>query len=101
MLLALMLLDASSAFAAMGGSGSLPYESWLSTIVDSITGPVAYGISLLGIFSAGAALVLAGQEMSQFVKSLLFLVMVISFLIGAKEYLSGVMGKSALIIIGG
>lgn len=101
LLLALVLFDASSAFAAMGGSGSLPYEGWLSTVVSSISGPVAYGISLLGIIGAGAALALGGQEMSQFIKSLLYLVLVMALVIGAKEILSNVMGMSALIIIGG
>ena len=101
LLLTLVLFDASSAFAAMGGSGSLPYEGWLSTVVSSISGPVAYGISLLGIIGAGAALALGGQEMSQFIKSLLYLVLVMALVIGAKEILSNVMGKSALIVIGG
>ncbi|MEF1183010.1 TrbC/VirB2 family protein, partial [Vibrio campbellii] len=39
-------------FAANASSTGLPWESPLERIVDSITGPVAFGASALGIVAA-------------------------------------------------
>ena len=100
-LLTLFLFSASSAYAAIGGSGSLPYEGWLNTILQSVSGPVAYVISVFSFISSGITLALSGQDMSHFVRYLLYLVLVLSFIIGAKDIVANVMGKSALIVIGG
>ena len=47
--------DALAADTA-SGSSVLPYETWLKTIQKSLTGPVAFSVSLIGIVSCGATL---------------------------------------------
>jgi type IV secretion system protein VirB2 len=53
LVLAFLATDAG----ASSGGGSLPWEGPLQTITTSMTGPVAYAISLIGIVVAGAMLV--------------------------------------------
>ncbi|MBS0552486.1 MAG: TrbC/VirB2 family protein, partial [Proteobacteria bacterium] len=47
-LLALVLLAPQLALASEGTGGSLPYESWLTNLRNSVTGPVAFTLSLIG-----------------------------------------------------
>ncbi len=74
--------------AATAGSG-LPWESPLSTIQSSLTGPVATAIAVIALFAAGAALVF-GDEMSNFVKRVLIGVMALALLIAGSHFLSGI-----------
>lgn len=51
--LALMMVLVLAIFApeqayATGTAGGLPYESWLTNLQNSVTGPVAFGISIIG-----------------------------------------------------
>jgi type IV secretion system protein VirB2 len=55
----LFAVHAVSAYAA-GGAG-LPWETPLATITESLTGPVAYGVTLGGVFGSGAALLFHGD----------------------------------------
>lgn len=75
------------AYASQGMGGSLPYESWLASLRNSITGPVAFSLSIIGIVMAGAALIFGG-EISGFFKTLIFLVLVMSLLVGSQSLLS-------------
>ena len=52
-LLALFLLAPQHAFASEGTGGSLPYEGWLTNLRNSVTGPVAFALSIIGIVVAG------------------------------------------------
>lgn len=81
------LFLSQEASASQGMGGSLPYESWLSSLRNSITGPVAFSLSIIGIVVAGATLVFGG-EISGFFKTLLFLVLVMSLLVGSQNLLS-------------
>ncbi len=56
------------------GSSVLPYETWLKTIQKSLTGPVAFSVSLIGIVSCGATLIFTGGEMGRFMRSIVYLV---------------------------
>ena len=67
---------ASTAHAATGGAG-LPWEQPLTTLSNSVTGPVAYGVSLIGIVGAGGVLIFAGGMVNEFLRAVLFCVMVI------------------------
>lgn len=96
-LLSIVLLDASSAFAAMGGSGSMPYEEWLMKIADSITGPVAYVVLLLCIAGTGISWAFGGQEIQHYLKTMIFVCIAMAFVIGASEIATNIFGKSALI----
>jgi type IV secretion system protein VirB2 len=93
---ALLMLLASHAHAASGAGGGLPYEDWLTRIRQSITGPVAFGISVIAIVAAGAMLIFGG-DMNGFMKTLVFIVLVLAFVIAAQNTLSAITGTGAVI----
>jgi type IV secretory pathway VirB2 component (pilin) len=95
-LLTLLVLFLPDAHASAGGGGGLPYEGWLGKLTDSITGPVAYAISLAALVAAGAALIFGG-DMNGFMKALLFLTLVLSLIVAAKNFLSGLTGTGATV----
>lgn len=74
--------------AAETSSGALPYESWLRTLQQSFTGPVAFSVSLLGIISCGATLIFMGGEIGRFVRSIVYLILVMTLLIGANSMMT-------------
>jgi type IV secretion system protein VirB2 len=87
---------APEAIAGTGG-GALPWESPLQTIADSISGPVAYAISLIGIVVAGAMLVWGG-EINEFARRIIMLVLVISLIVFATQLLSTLFNVSGAVI---
>lgn len=68
----------TAAYAAQ--TGDMPYESVLTQLSNSLTGPVAKSIALIGIVGSGAALIFGG-EITGFLKSVIYLVLVCSLLI--------------------
>lgn len=80
----LLLLFAVPGVALAGGTGAadLPYEKGLDKLMKSITGPVAFGISVIGVVSAGAMLIFGG-DMSGFMRSIVFVVLVIGLIVSA------------------
>lgn len=84
--------------ASTGGSGALPYEGWLDTLSNSITGPFAFSASLIGLVAAGATLMFGG-DLNGFFRTMIFLVLIMSLVIAAKNIMSAFFGKSALIIL--
>ena len=95
-MLAFMLLLAQDAHAAAGTGGGLPYEDWLTKIRQSITGPVAFAVSVIAIVAAGAMLIFGG-DMNGFMKTLVFIVLVLAFVIAAQNMLSAITGVGAVI----
>jgi type IV secretion system protein VirB2 len=98
LLLALCL--ASDAQASEGVGGTLPYESWLMNLRNSVTGPVAFSLSMIGIVVAGGALVMGG-DLSGFFRTLIFIVLVFAFLVGAQNMMSNFFGRGAEIAAAG
>ena len=94
--LALMMLLAPDAHASAGTGGGLPYEDWLTKIRQSITGPVAFSISIIAIVAAGAMLIFGG-DLNGFMKTLVFIVLVLAFVIAAQNMLSAITGTGAVI----
>jgi type IV secretion system protein VirB2 len=82
---------------ASSSGGGVPWEDPLSKIVDSITGPVAAGISVLAIVAAGITLVFGG-EISGFIKTLAYIALVIALIVGATNVLSSLFGISSTLI---
>jgi type IV secretory pathway VirB2 component (pilin) len=80
----LILCAGHSAHAATGGGG-LPWEAPLTTLSNSITGPVAYGASIIGIVGAGGILIFAGGQINEFLRAVMYIVLVIAFVIAAKN----------------
>jgi type IV secretory pathway VirB2 component (pilin) len=93
-LLAFMLLLPQHALASEGGGGQLPYESWLTNLRNSVTGPVAFTLSIVGIVIAGGVLIFGG-DLNGFFRTLFFLVLVMALLIGAQNMMSGLFGQGA------
>ncbi len=94
-LLALMLLSPD----LMASTSGLPWEGPLTKMVDSIKGPVAFGISVIAIVAAGAGLIFGG-EIGTFMKSAIILALIISLIVFAVNILSTAFGiGSALILV--
>lgn len=91
---AIFLLAPEHAFASAGTGGSLPYEDWLVNLRKSVTGPVAFTLSLIGIVVAGGILIFGG-ELNGFFRTLVFIVLVMALLVGAENMLSGFFGRGA------
>lgn len=93
LLLALCILS-TQVMASEGVGGSLPYESWLTSLRNSVTGPVAFTLSVVGIVIAGGALIFGG-DLNGFFRSLVFLTLVMALVIGANNIMSGFFGRGA------
>lgn len=90
-----LLMWPHAAWASESGGG-LPYESYLTKIRQSATGPIAYAFAVVGIVVAGGALVMGG-DLNGFARALLLLVLVASLLVGANAVLSSISGGGATI----
>lgn len=93
--LSCILCDSALA-SSTGTNNALPYEEWLSVVQKSLTGPVAFSISLIGIVTCGAILILGGGEIRGFVKTLVFIVLVMTLLIGANSLMSGLFNGASI-----
>jgi type IV secretion system protein TrbC len=82
------------AWAAAGTGGGLPYEGWMGKLADSITGPYAYAISLIAFVLAGSVLIFGG-DLNGFWRSLVTIILVLSFIVGVKNTLSTFFGVGA------
>lgn len=83
--------------ALASSSGGLPWEGPLDTLVDSITGPVAMAVSLIGVIGAAGALIWGG-EMNEFLRKMIMIVLVIAVLVGASGLLSTLFGVGGAVI---
>ncbi|MGL4734167.1 MAG: conjugal transfer system pilin TrbC [Enterovibrio sp.] len=90
----LLLMLAHPAMASEGTGGSLPYESWLTNLRNSATGPVAFSLSIIGIVVAGGILIFGG-ELNGFFRTLIFIVLVMALLIGAQNMMATFFGRGA------
>ncbi|HAT1659256.1 TPA: conjugal transfer protein TrbC [Legionella pneumophila] len=88
-LLLLLITDPACASSAGGG---LPFDSYLTKIQKSITGPFAFTAAIIGLVGAGATLIFGG-EMNGFLRTLLFIVLVLSFLVAAQNTMTAITGK--------
>lgn len=85
------------AWAADTSAGTaLPYESWLSDFQKSLTGPVAFAISLIGIVVSGITLILGGGEIRGFARTMVYIVLVMTLLIGANSLMSNFFNGAAI-----
>lgn len=70
--------------ALASSGGSLPWESPLQQIQQSITGPVAGAIALAAVAIAGGMLIFGG-ELNDFARRLMYIVLVAGILLGATQ----------------
>lgn len=97
-LMAVVVLAAmiDPAYASAAGGPGLPWEAPLTTLTNSIRGPVAFAISLLGIIVCGAMLIWGG-EISEFMRRSVMLVLVIALLVLSTNVLSGLFASAAVV----
>lgn len=89
----LLLFITHPACASTAGGG-LPFDSYLTKIQKSITGPFAFTAAIIGLVGAGATIIFGG-EMNGFLRTLLFIVLVLSFLVAAQNTMTAITGKGA------
>jgi type IV secretory pathway VirB2 component (pilin) len=94
LLVAIMLVAPHHAFASEGTGGSLPYETWLTTLRNSVTGPVAFALSITGIVIAGGTLIFGG-DLNGFFRTMIFVTLVMALLVGAQNMMSSFFGRGA------
>ena len=82
-----LLFSTDNAQAAVGAGGALPYETWLVNLRNSVTGPVAFTLSIVGIVVAGGILIFGG-ELNAFFRTLIFIVLVMALLVGANNIMT-------------
>lgn len=94
LLLAVLSLAPDFAHAAVGAGGGLPYEGWLAALRSSVTGPVAFALSIIGIVIAGGVLIFGG-DLNGFFRTLVFITLVMALLVGAQNIMSNFFGQGA------
>lgn len=77
---------------ALSATSTMPYDSALTNLKNSLTGPVAQAIAVIGIVASGATLIFGG-EISGFLKSVIYLILVCSLLIAGTKFID-VFGSS-------
>lgn len=82
---------------AHASSTGMPWESPLSKLVRSITGPVAFAVSVLAIIAAVGGL-LFGGELSGLIKTMIFLAMGIAIIVFATNVLKSLFSVSSTLI---
>lgn len=93
----LSLFSSTTVWAsATANAQNLPWEGSLSIIQKSLSGPVAFAISLIAIVITGAAL-LFGGELSEFGRRMCLLALVIAMLVGANTILTTLFTSAMLI----
>ena len=86
-IITLFLLSMDQAHATVGAGGALPYETWLVSLRNSVTGPVAFTLSIVGIVVAGGILIFGG-ELNAFFRTLIFILLVMALLVGANNVMT-------------
>jgi type IV secretion system protein VirB2 len=89
-----LVAGSSCVFAAETGT-NLPWEGPLTTLVTSLTGPVAYAISVIAIVALGATLAFAGGEMGETMKRLLHVGIAVCLVVFAAQVMSSFIGQAA------
>ncbi len=92
----LVLISSAVSYASSTSTG-LPWETPLQTVKQSLTGPVAAGISVVGIAAGGMALVFGG-ELSEFAKRACYAVIATGAIVGAGTLMSTLFSASSAVI---
>lgn len=90
----LLLIVAHPALASSTSGGGLPADDWFTKLRQSVTGPWAFTISIVGIVSAGATLIFGG-DLNGFMRMIIFIILVLSFIVAAQNTLAAITGQGA------
>lgn len=69
----------------------LPYNQGLKAFQASLRGPVPFAISLVGIVACGAMLIFGG-EISGFMRTMIFIILVVAVIVQADNVVKGLGG---------
>lgn len=92
------LMAPSLAFATSTGT-AMPWDSPLQAISQSISGPVAYVIVVLGIVVGGGTLIFGG-DLNGFARSVLLVVAFGAFVLGATSIISSLFPNATSATVG-
>ena len=95
-ILALVLITAPDALASAGSGAGLPFESWLESLENSATGPVAFSVSGIALVVCGLTLAFGG-DLPGFFRQFIFLILVMAVVLCAANVKAQFFGKGALI----
>ena len=93
-----VILAAQVALAGGGGGGGLPWETPLSRVATSLTGPVALSISLIALMVAGGTLVFGG-ELSEFARRSCVAVLAIAILVLGVGFMTSLFGVGGALVV--
>jgi type IV secretion system protein TrbC len=94
--LTLMWLFAATLLQA-GTTGVLPWETPLRTIATSLTGPVAFSVSIIGIFATGATLMWGG-EMNEFARRAALMGLIVAVIVFATNIMASAFGVTGAVV---
>ena len=92
----LAVVSSAVSYASSTSTG-LPWETPLQTVKQSLTGPVAAGVSVVGIAAGGMALVFGG-ELSEFAKRACYAVIATGAIVGAGTLMTTLFSSSSAVI---
>ncbi len=92
----LALATGGSVSATTGSDTTLPWESGLQTLTNSITGPVAGFIAVLGICVCGGMLAFGG-ELNEIVKRSMQVILAICICVGAAAIVTKFTGSATTV----
>ncbi len=95
--ISVMACLAMAAVAHASTTTGLPWETPLQTLRDSIKGPVALAVSIIGIVVCGGMLIWGG-EINEFARRGAMLVLVIALLVAADNVLSTLFTSTSAVV---
>ncbi|MDZ5459292.1 TrbC/VirB2 family protein [Azohydromonas lata] len=98
LLLGGLLLMPQHAHAAVGAGGNLPWEDPFTQLRASVTGPVAFTVSIVGLIVAFSILIFGG-ELNAFFRTFILIVLVVSVLVAAQNVMANYFGRGAEIAL--
>jgi len=87
----------AAAVAKAGTAGALPWEGPLRTIAQSLTGPVAFSVSIIGIFATGATLMWGG-EMNEFARRAALMGLIVAVIVFATNIMATAFGVTGAVV---
>ena len=87
----------AAAVAEAGVAGALPWEGPLRTIAQSLTGPVAFSVSIIGIFATGATLMWGG-EMNEFARRAALMALIVAVIVFATNIMASAFGVTGAVV---
>jgi type IV secretory pathway VirB2 component (pilin) len=93
---ALALISTAALAAPTAANANLPWETAITTIYASVTGPLALGVAGVAFVAAGGVLVFGG-DVPEFGRRIAYLAMVGAILVGAPAILSALFNAGAMV----